>query len=431
MFTDLVGFTSSAQADEPAALARLHEQEEIVRPLFASYEGREVKSTGDGFLVEFESALKATECAIDIQTRLRDRNAKTRAPPIQVRIGIHVGDVEAVGADIFGNAVNVASRVVPLAEPGGICLTGETAAHVRERIPYALERLAPKTVKGVREPLDFYRIVLPGIERAPPPERSPLPRVAVLPLANISPDPKDEYFADGLTEELISVLSQIRGLRVIARTSVGQYKGTSKPIGQIGSELGVDAILEGSVRKAGDQLRIAVQLIDVKTEEHRWAQTYDRMLANVFAIQAEVAERTAGALKLELLSSERDAVLERPTSSLVAYEAYLRGIQASRRFTAGVESREELGRAVARHFEEALREDPDFAAAHSHLANFLVEISGITEETQRATSRAREHVHRALELNPRSSDAHAALGNLLMQADLDWPRAESEFRQAL
>jgi TolB-like protein/class 3 adenylate cyclase len=431
MYTDVVGFTASAQADEAAALSRLREQEGIVRPLFKPYGGREIKSTGDGFLVEFESALKATECAVEIQRRLRERNTREPTTPIQLRIGIHVGDVEEAGGDIFGDAVNVASRVVPLAEPGGVCISDHVATHVRSKVPYPLERLSPRNLKGVREPLDVYRLVLPWESGGSSPSSSSLPRIAVLPLANISPDRENEYFADGLTEELITVLSQIKGLRVISRTSVNQYKGTSKPVSQIGSELGADSVLEGSVRKAGDQLRIAVQLIDTRTDEHRWAQTYDRKLENVFAIQAEVAERTAGALKVELLKSEREALQERPTSSLAAYESYLRGVQASRNWVWDVGKRQTMDREVEQYFQAAIREDPHFSAAYSHLANHLLAAMGITRPSSEVLPRIRELVANALELSPNSSDAHTAAGNLAFQGDLDWTRAEAEFQQAI
>ena len=431
MFTDLVGYTASAQANEAVALARVEEQASVVRPLFAAYGGREIKSTGDGFLVEFESSLKATECAIQIQRKMQERNSKSPASPIFLRIGIHVGDVEEIGGDVLGDVVNIAARILPISEPGGVCLSEQIVQQVRSKLSFQLERLAPRRLKGVREPFVAYRVVLPGVNREPPVERSALPRLAVLPFANISPDPKDEYFADGLTEELISVLSKIRGLRVIARTSVTQYKGTAKPVTQIGAELGVTAVLEGSVRKAGDQLRISAQLIDVRTEEHRWAQSYDRRLENIFAIQAEVAEQTASALKLEMLGSDRNAVRGRPTSNIAAYDLYLRGIQASRRFTPGVGQHMPSGRDATEYLEEAIRLDPQFSAAYSSLANHLLATGGVTRESREAFLKARQHVDRALEIDPTSSEAHTARGNLLMQVDFDWPSAEAELRQAL
>jgi len=199
---------------------------------------------------------------------------------------------------------------------------------------------------------------------------------------------------------------------------------------QIGSELGADSVLEGSVRKAGDQLRIAVQLIDTRTDEHRWAQTYDRRFENVFAIQAEVAERTAAALKVELLRSEREAIEERPTSNLRAYESHLRGIEAFRRFQ-GWASGPNSDQEIIRHFEAAIREDPHFSAAYSYLANYLLAVMGIVRSGRETIPRTRELVKTALELNPESSDAHTAMGNLAFQADLDWTRAEAEFKRAI
>jgi len=431
MFTDMVGYTASAQTDEASALAQVRELAEIVRPLLEQHGGRVVKSTGDGFLVEFDSALQAAQSAIEVQGSLRERNARSPVRPLRLRIGIHVGDVEEIDGDVLGDTVNLASRIMPLGQPGGVCLSEQIADQIRNRLGFPLERLAPQRLKGIREPVVVYRVVLPGVEREPPIEMPALPRLAVLPFANISPDARDEYFADGLTEELISVLSKIHGVRVIARTSVAQYKGTTKPITQIGSELGVTSVLEGSVRKAGDELRISVQLIDARSEEHRWAETYDRRLENVFAIQTEVAEHTAKALQLQLLGSEREAVRGRPTSSLTAYDLYLRGIQAAREFSVGVDRHERQGQDAAHYFEAALREDPRFSAAHSALANHLLTVGGVARHGAEAFARARDHVSRALERDPNSSDAHTARGNLAMQADFDWPRAETEFRRAL
>jgi adenylate cyclase len=428
VFTDIAGYTTLTQADEGGALRLVQEQEKLVRPLLEAHRGRKVKSMGDGLLLEFPNALDAVEWAVDLQRHVHERNAREGVPPFRIRVGIHLGDVERRGTDIFGDAVNIASRVEPIAEPGGVCLSAQVYDQVHNKVPYQIETLGPQRLKGVRDPVEIYRVVLPWGAGTPAPGPV-VPRLAILPFANISPDPKDEYFADGLTEELISVLSQIRGLRVISRTSVNQYRGTSKQIAQIGSELGVDSVLEGSVRKAGDLLRIAVQLIDVRTDEHRWSQTYDRKLENVFAIQADVAERTAGALKVELVRSEQDAIRERPTSSLAAYESYLRGIQAFRLYE-GFGS-EETDQSAEKYFEAALREDPQFSAAYSYLANHLLAAMGLTRAGREVFPRARELVAEALKLNPTSSDTHTAIGNLAMQADQDWVRAETEFREAI
>jgi len=433
MFTDIAGYTAMTNADEKSALRLLREHDQLARTVVESHRGRKVKSTGDGLLVEFENALDAVECGIDLQRQLHERNSHEGVIPVRIRVGIHLGDVQRRGTDILGDAVNIASRIEPLAEPGGVCLSEHVVSQVHNKLPYKLERLGLKNLKGVREPVAVYRVLMPWAADDASVKRSEYPRIAILPLANISPDPNDEYFADGLTEELISMVSQVRGLRVISHTSVNQYKGTTKSIAQIGSELGVQSVLEGSVRKAGDQLRIAVQLIDTQTDEHRWAQTYDRKFENVFAIQADVAERTAAALKVELLKSEREAIQEQPTSNLEAYESYLRGVQLSHALHAIVlgETKTKLDLDVEKQFEDAIRRDPRFSAAYSALATHLIATAGITRPASALFARARELAPKALELNPNSSDAHTAYANLLMQSDRDWARAEGEFQQAL
>ncbi len=425
MFTDMVGFTASTQTDEAAALKRLREQERIVRSILLLHRGREIKSTGDGFLVEFDSALRATECAIAIQRRIHERNSRSNVTPIELRIGVHLGDVERRKGDIFGDAVNVASRIGPCATPGGVCISGPVFDQVQNKIPNQLEKIEPRTLKGLQNAIDVYRVVLPwGVSQVPTSVPG-LPRLAVLPLTNISPDPKDEYFADGLTEELTSALSKIRELRVIARTSVGQYKATSKSVSQIGAELGVTSVLEGSVRKAGNRLRITLQLIDAGTQEHLWVNNYDRELDDVFAIQTDIAERTAGALRVELLGPERESIEKKPTANLAAYDLYLKGIHAVRQSTVGgwSEAIKLLGGAI--------QEDPGFSLAYSYLANLYIGIAGVTLSGRVAFPHAKELIAKAIELDPNSSDAHTALGNLALQRDQDWVAAEREFKTAI
>ena len=428
MFTDIVGYTASAQENEAKALQMLREEEGLVRPLLTSWEGREIKSTGDGFLVEFDSALRAVQCAIEILQHLAGRNLRANGAPIQLRIGIHLGDVEVRDGDIFGDAVNIASRIQPLAPPGGLCISAQVFDQVRNKLPNRFERLPPTELKHVRVPIELYRVDLSGELE----DRSRLPaartRLAVLPLSNISPDPKDEYFAEGLTEELISSLSKLRELRVIARTSVSQYKSGSKPVSQIGTELGVGTVLEGSVRKSGNRLRIALQLIDVGTQEHVWAETYDRELDDVFSIQTDIAERTAEALRLELLGSERASITRPPTSNLSAYSWYLKGLHAFRQeFKDAMAGRVES----IRYFEAAIGADPNFSVAYSALANTYIAFAGMVFDPQVVFPRAKELVAKALELDPDSSNAHTARGNLALQYELDWTLAEQEFQKAI
>ncbi len=425
MFTDLVDSTRLAQTDERSALALIQEQERISRAVLPKFHGRVIKSTGDGLLAEFPSALDAVEGALALQKRIRSRRGAAKGPELRLRIGIHLGDVHRRGDDIIGDAVNIAARVQSVAEPGGICVSESVFKQVRNKGPFSLTALGPQSLKGVVEPIELYRVSPPrepGGERASSPDP---PRLAVLPLANISPDPKDEYFADGLTEELISVLSKIAGLRVIARTSVSGYKSTTKTVSQIGSELGVNSILEGSVRKANDRLRITLQLIDVGSQEHVWAETYDRQLSDVFAIQSEVAESTAKAIRIELSEGAREFIHRPPTSSFPAYELYLRAVVKAEEFNlpAFVEA--------LRLLEEAVRLDPTFALAHAHIGYLYVQGSGDYFPHRDAFERAREHIARALEIDANLSQAHAALGDLYMQQDHDWSRSEGELRRAL
>jgi adenylate cyclase len=429
MFTDMVGYSALAQADEEAALTALQRHNGLLRPIFARFRGREVKTVGDAFLVEFESALDAARCALEIQRALHDYNATSSERwKLQVRVGIHVGDVEETDGDVLGDAVNIASRIEPLAEPGGICLTQQVYDQVENKLAASLSRLPPVRLKNIRLPTNVYAVVpswdgsADGRKTAPPPTGRQL---AVLPLANISPDPADAYFADGLTEELISVLSQVRGLSVIARTSVSPYKTSPKPIPEVGAELGVDTVLEGSVRKSGNRLRITLQLIDVATQRHVWASSYNREVDDVFAVQVDIAERTAAALKLELADQDGPGSRRRPTANPAAYDAYLRGLVAS------MDIRRTPLQEVVECFSRATELDPTFAEAFAAWANAYVIASGDYVSMREVMPRARELAARALELDPESADAHATLANIALQADNDWAVAESEFLRAL
>jgi adenylate cyclase len=429
MFTDMVGYTAATQADEKATLALRQEQEELIRPVLAAHHGREVKSTGDGFLVEFESALKATECAISIQRRLHERNARSGVTPIGLRIGIHLGDVEQQGTDIFGDAVNIASRIEPIAEPGGICLSGAVYEQVRNKIPDKLEKLPPKELKGLQVSMDLFRVVLPWTVREIPSTRNGPARVAVLPFTNMSPDPADAYFADGLTEELITVLSQLRELRVIARTSVMQYKSSTKAVSQIGSELGVSSILEGSVRRAGNRLRITAQLIDVDSQEHVWAKSYDRELDDVFVVQAEIAKQVADALKIELGPTEAARLEAGSAVRPESYLAYLKG-----RALLHTPSRAST-EAARKQFEVAISLDTRNAAAYSGLADATSMMGWWYPGEQPYEvwhEAARRFVTHALELDPNLAEAHASLAMVLWSGyGRDYPAIEREFGLAL
>ena len=370
LFTDTVGYTSSTQADEGRTLDLLRQQSELVRPLISLHQGREIKSTGDGFLVEFDSALKATQCAVNIQRRIYERNAEGSFAPIRIRIGIHLGDVVQNGTDILGDAVNIAARIEPTAEPGGICVSGAVHEQVRNKIPDKLEKLPLTALKGLELPMDIYRVLLPWSMGEPSKMGDGLSlldksRIAVLPFANISPDPNDEYFADGLTEELIASLSLVPGLKIIARTSTIGYKKAEKKVAAIGKELDVGTVVEGSVRRAANRIRVTVQVIDVATEEHVWTAKYDDDLDDIFAVQSDIATKVATSLPGSLSKPQPPVPeLERPKETQ-AYLSYLQG-QSLIWKTDESSLRKSLD-----HFQKAIETDPTFARAVHGLARGL------------------------------------------------------------
>ncbi len=426
VFTDIAGYTSLTQKDEASALRLLQDQQSLVQPLLETFHGRKVKSMGDGLLLEFPDALEAVECGVELQRRAHERNSRGGAPPLRMRVGIHLGDVQEEGSDILGDAVNIASRVEPLAEPEGVCVSFPVHDQVHNKVKIGFESLGLRKLKGVQDPIDVYRAVFPWSGRLTPSEEPGAPRLAVLPLANISPDARDEYIADGLTEELITVLSQMRDLRVIARTSVIQYKATSKPIAQIGAELDVSSILEGSVRKDGNRLRITVQLIDVASQGHVWANTYDRELDNIFAIQGDIAKRVGDALRIEMRSTEQGRLGARPPVRTDSYLAYLKGR------TLFYELSKTSLDAAKDQFELAISLDPKNAAAYSGLADGAVVRQWMFGEAPQAESREaiRRFALRAIDLDPSLAEAHTSLGVALM-GNSESAAAEREFKLAV
>jgi adenylate cyclase len=425
MFTDIVGYTALGQENESAALELLERHRELLRPLFSKHAGREIKTMGDAFLVEFASALEATLCAIDIQSTVHSRHLE-RDEKLQVRIGVHVGDVMHQGIDVLGDAVNIASRIYPLAAPGGICITGQVHDHIKSKISYPLTKIQVGQLKNVREPIDVYKVVLPWDGRETEGEMTPRldrHRLAVLPLDNISPDPSDEYFADGLTDELITALSRVNGLEVIARTSVLRYKGGAKPITTIGDELDVGSILEGSVRKAGNRIRVTAQLVSASNQAHIWADTYDRQLDDVFAVQSDIAEKIADALRLEFSSSGR--TVRRPTPNLEAYTLCLKG-----RFAASKLSKESLLKGIE-FYEKAVALAPEFASCYADLAQAWLMLGFFELLPPRdALAKAKFYAEKALDIDDSLAAGHVAMGRLLRLYDWRLVDADEELKRA-
>ena len=425
----MVGYTTMTQLDESLAMEVLEKHTRMLRPFFPRFNGREVKALGDSFLVEFESALDALRCAIEIQSYLHDYNMSSKeGRKIMLRIGIHLGDVIHQGGDVFGDAVNIASRIEPIADPEGVCVSEQIFAQVRNKIPQPFVKLGPKDLKNVQFPIDVYKVQMPWEESSSSTMELRLPtnRIAILPFANISPDPHDEYFADGMTEELISTMSKVAGLRVIARTSVVGYKNSQKKIDQIAKELGVGTVLEGSVRKAGDRLRITVQLIEARTSDHLWAESYDRDLKDVFAIQSDISKTVVEALKVRLLSTEKKDIERRPTESVEAYQAYLKG-----RYHLNQDTKDDYSEAK-KYLEEAVKLDPRFALAYAGISDYYHGVSHYNWlSPEEAFPVMKEKAIKALEIDPRLAEGHAALGAVYFHYEWKWGDAEKEFIRAI
>ena len=341
---DVAGYSRLIGDDEEGTLDRLRSiRAEVIDPSIAEQRGRVVKTTGDGLLVEFSSVVDALRCAAQWQHGMHERNAA--APDhnrIEFRIGVHQGDIVVEGDDIFGDGVNVAARLESLAEPGGICVSARVQEDVAGRLDLTFDDLGEHNLKNIARRVRVYRVRLLTAEDAPkliPTETGPAlalpdkPSIAVLPFQNMSGDPDQDYFADGMVEEIITALSRIRWLFVIARNSSFTYKGQTVHVKQVARELGVRYVLEGSVRKAGNRVRITGQLIDALTGTHLWADRFDGSLEDVFELQDQVASGVIGAIEPKLLRSEIERAVRKPTENLDAYDLYLRALEKLYKYT--------------------------------------------------------------------------------------------------
>jgi adenylate cyclase len=416
---DVAGYSRLMGADEEGTHERLRAHlRQLVEPKIEEHQGHIGKNTGDGLLAEFASVIEAVRCAAEVQRGMVDREPEVSDDRrIRFRIGLNLGDVIAESDDIFGDGVNVAARLEALAEPGGICISRTVREQVRDKLPYLFEDLGERSVKNIARPVRVYAwrpdaiAVLPALS-APPAvsARQPLiaPRlsIVVLPFANLSNDPEQQYFADGITEDLTTDLSRIANMLVISRNTAFTYQGKRVDTKQVGRELGVRYILEGSVRRSGNQIRINAQLIDAETDAHLWAERFDGNAGDLFALQDEITSRIAVALNLELVAAE--AV--RPTEHPDALDYILRGRAATLR----PNSREVYAEAIDL-FERALALDPQSVEAQSRLASCLVSraLNGMTDSAAADITRAEGLADRALARLPRSPIAHFAKGQVL------------------
>jgi TolB-like protein/class 3 adenylate cyclase len=462
MFTDFVGYSAIAQRDDPLALALLEEHREILRPLFARFGGQEIKTIGDAFMVEFSSALDAANCAVEIQRTLAKRNHDVATDrQIEVRIGIHIGDVMRRDGDVYGDGVNIASRIQPLAAHGGICISQDVERQIRNAFTPRLEKIGPAELKNIQLPMEVFRVVLPwekpkraavstprsqsravwmlifvalivllaiavGFLRlrshAAPASKS----VAVLPFVNMSAEKENEYLSDGIAEDLCTALTQVKGLHVPARTSSFAFKGKTEDIRKIGEQLNVATVLEGSVSKAGNKLRITAQLVNIPDGYQLWAANYDREMTDILDVRSDITRQVVAALKVQLGVEETQRLAKKPTETSQAYEIYLLGRYEFNKFNeAG------FNKAI-QHFRRALDVDPQFALASAGLAeafnllgywNFLSPSAAFPE--------AKRAAKRALEIDPKLAEARSALGFITYEYEWRYADADRELAEAV
>jgi adenylate cyclase len=414
MAADVVGYSRLMGIDESGTLATLTSHlKHLIQPCVAEHGGRVIKTMGDGLLAEFPSVVDAVQCAVTFQEGMVERNAKTPIDQrIEFRIGINLGDVIVQDDDVFGDGVNVAARLEGLAEPGGICVSDMVHQGVRSKLEMTFDDLGLQRVKNIGDPIRVFQVHRSAIsveskgdtDSAPPLPNKP--SIAVLPFENMSADPEQEYFSDGITEDIITELSKISGLFVIARHSAFTYKGKSVTLKQVGRELGVRCALEGSVRKAGNRLRITAQLIDTITDHHLWAERYDRDIEDIFAVQDEVAHRVADALAVALKPGEIKQLAHAPTENLNAYEFYLRA-----RTSFWPPTRSNLLNA-RNAFSRVVDIDQEFAGGHAgtSISYSLAVRYGHSSQPEADAATALEMAQTAVGLDAEFARAHSALG---------------------
>jgi adenylate cyclase len=425
---DVVGYSRLMQADEAGTLAGLKaRRSQVLQPVVSKHRGRIVKLMGDGVLVEFASAVDAVDCAVQLQEAMGAANVGVpKDRQIVLRIGINLGDVMVEGSDLYGDGVNIAARLEALAEPGGVLVSNKVRSEVAAKLNVAFDDLGEQKLKNMTDPVRVYRVSGGAAASAPSPApRSSKPSIAVLPFTNMSGDPEQEYFSDGITEDIITDLSKIGGLMVIARNSSFAYKGNATNIRVVARELGVRSVLEGSIRRAGGRVRITAQLIDGETGGHLWAERFDRELTDIFAVQDEVTRRIVDALKIALSPGEAAALAAAETTNSKAHDLFLAG----REFLfAPTRNRETFDRSTDL-FAKAIVEDPSYGepyagAAFAQLLNWQ---NHWTNDWSRSLESAERSISLALQKSPQSAFVHyTAAVFFFWNKDLDRSAAEAD-----
>jgi adenylate cyclase len=429
---DVAGYSRLVGADEEGTIDRLSaHRRELIEPKIAEHQGRLVKTTGDGVLAEFASPVKAVRCAIDVQHGMAARNVDIpEGSRIEFRIGINLGDVVVDDDDIYGDGVNIAARLENIAEPGSVFISRAVRDFVTDTAELVLEDLGERELKNIAKPVQVFRIAAPAqavaASQAPAPAVPQKPSIAVLPFTNMSGDAEQEYFSDGMTEDLITDLSKISALFVIARNSSFAYKGRLVKVQEIGRDLGVRFVLEGSIRKSGNRVRITAQLIDAESGGHLWAERFDRDLTDIFATQDEVVEKIVRALAVTLTQGEEKRLGRRGTANVAAYEAVLRA-----RELLGGATRETVAQARAM-YQRAIELDASYAVPHAGLAATAVSnyVSDWADDPGAELDQAERWARRALKLDESEPFAHMALGHVLLWRR-DHDGALAEFRSMI
>ena len=410
MATDVVGYSRLMGGDEVGTLTalKLH-RAEMIDPVIASHQGRIVKLTGDGMLVEFSSVVSAVECACAVQRDMRQRNAAIPEDRrIEFRIGVNLGDVIVDDDDIFGDGVNVAARLEGVAKPGGVAVSSAVRDNIGNKLDLVFEDMGDQDLKNIEFPVRAYNVVI--VDAAPqqadsaePVAEADKPSIAVLPFNNMSGDPEQEYFSDGITEDIITDLSKVSGLFVIGRNTSFTFKGKSVDIPEVAAKLGVKFILEGSVRKAGQRVRVTGQLIDGTSGGHIWADRFDRDLTDIFAIQDEITQTIVEQLKIKLLPKEKKAIAQAPTANVEAYTYYLKGRQFFHNTT-------KVMLTLARQmFAKAVELDPSYARAYAGIATCDSRLEG-NYNIPMPVGEILATAAKAIALDPNLPEAHAARG---------------------
>ncbi len=414
---DVAGYSRLIGADEAGTLGRLKAvRARVIDPAIAEHRGRIVKTTGDGILVEFGSVVDALRCATEVQSAMAERNSAAHPETlIEFRIGINVGDIVVEDGDIFGDGVNVAARLEALADPGGICVSARVQEDTAGRLDLTFDDMGEQSLKNIARPVHVYRVRLTSTETTPkatPSVGAPLlalpdkPSIAVLPFANMSNDPEQEFFADGIAEDIITALSRYPSLFVIARNSCFTYKGRAVDVKQVGRELGVRYVLEGSLRKAGNRIRVTAQLVEAETGNHVWAERYDRDLADIFAVQDEITEAVTIAIAPAIAEAEQQRAMRKPPGSLDAWAAYQRGLWHLGKVTV-----EDF--AVAQElFERGIKADPTFAGCYSGLALAKLQASAVYQslDANEAQNSAEALARQAVARDSADAEARSCLG---------------------